>query len=601
MTAQLSPAPVFKAFNNDGTPLAGGLLYSYTAGTTTPQATYIDSTQSTPNLNPIVLNARGECALWLNPTLGYKFLLTDSLGNTIPGWPVDNITGALSSGNIIPSVTNSFTLGSPTFSWANLYLGPNNSPALDTATGNIGYVARTNAEISAAVVPVDFSYQPFDIRRYGGDPTGVSASDTALASVISVCGTNGGTITFPPGVFNFAGQIGLNVKRNIILQGSGGRSAGAATATIIQYTGTVSSVFINLNSSIGCSIRDCQIEYNQASWGNGTNTLIGCNNDGTNGDPAYNSLVNCLLGSSLGTGGAVLVDINKCIDFYFENCSFIYGNPAIRGVAVGGGGYSNVVTVKGCSFNSTRNVFGAVYYPGESWSFIGCDFEASATGTACGILGSSTVPLTKGLSITGCWFGDVTLGGSIWCTLYGNGISICGNRFGGFTTTYAISLNSCNGVLIAGNSFDTFTGGIDFTTATITGVSIVDNYFTGVTTALTTTTNAPANLVFNPNSPLIAPPAGLGKAAINGYSIDANGIVEQWGSATVTIATPLAVTFATNGIAYPNAVWNMQATLVSPSALTDTVSLSSISTTGFTLNVAGTAGTSVVYWRARGN
>lgn len=91
MTAQLAPLAVQKFFDNNGQPLAFGLLSTYIAGTTTPLATYVDSTQTTPNLNPIQLNFRGECNLWLDPTKSYKFLLQDSQGNTIPGWPVDNI------------------------------------------------------------------------------------------------------------------------------------------------------------------------------------------------------------------------------------------------------------------------------------------------------------------------------------------------------------------------------------------------------------------------------------------------------------------------------------------------------------------------------
>jgi hypothetical protein len=106
MTAQLSPTPVFKAFDNNGVPLAGGFLYSYAAGTSTPQPTYLDSTQTAPNTNPIILNARGEAAVWLNPFLTYKFNLTDSLGNTIPGYPVDNISAS-------PSAVASFTVGPP--------------------------------------------------------------------------------------------------------------------------------------------------------------------------------------------------------------------------------------------------------------------------------------------------------------------------------------------------------------------------------------------------------------------------------------------------------------------------------------------------------
>src|SRR6185437_17041416 len=135
MTTQLAPTPIFKAFDNAGLPLAFGFLYTYQAGTTTPQATYTDSTGNTPNPNPIQLNARGEAQIWLNPLQNYKFLLTDLLGNQIPGWPVDNINGSLYPGNsIIPNTTNAFTLGNAQFSWANCYLGPNNAPVLDSVS-----------------------------------------------------------------------------------------------------------------------------------------------------------------------------------------------------------------------------------------------------------------------------------------------------------------------------------------------------------------------------------------------------------------------------------------------------------------------------------
>lgn len=92
MTAQLAPTPVFKAFANDGFPLAYGKLTTYAAGTTTKIPSYTDSTQTTQNTNPITLNFRGECALWLDPTKSYKLALTDSFGNPVPGWPVDGIT-----------------------------------------------------------------------------------------------------------------------------------------------------------------------------------------------------------------------------------------------------------------------------------------------------------------------------------------------------------------------------------------------------------------------------------------------------------------------------------------------------------------------------
>lgn len=96
MTALLAPPPKLRFVDSNGNALAGGLLFSYAAGTTTKQATYTDSTGLTPNPNPIVLDARGECSVWLAPGQFYKFVLspaTDTDPPTAPIWTADNIDG----------------------------------------------------------------------------------------------------------------------------------------------------------------------------------------------------------------------------------------------------------------------------------------------------------------------------------------------------------------------------------------------------------------------------------------------------------------------------------------------------------------------------
>jgi hypothetical protein len=90
VNAFLSPN-LFKAFDNNGVPLAGGKVFTYAAGTVTPIATWTDYTAGFQNPNPVVLNYRGEAPIYLLPNIAYKFLLTDASGNTIPGWPVDQI------------------------------------------------------------------------------------------------------------------------------------------------------------------------------------------------------------------------------------------------------------------------------------------------------------------------------------------------------------------------------------------------------------------------------------------------------------------------------------------------------------------------------
>lgn len=107
MTAYLIPPLCFRELDNNGKPLAGGLVYSYAAGTTTAVATYTDSTGATQNTNPVVLNARGEAQIWGAIGVSYKFVVTDSLGNTIR--TVDNVT-------VAPATSGSFVVTATGFS-----------------------------------------------------------------------------------------------------------------------------------------------------------------------------------------------------------------------------------------------------------------------------------------------------------------------------------------------------------------------------------------------------------------------------------------------------------------------------------------------------
>ena len=86
--------PRFKAFDQNGIPFAGGLLYTYKAGTVnTPLAAYSDILCSVPLSNPIVLDNNGEAAIYLNGL--YKLVLADSTGVIL--WTMDNIAGIGSS------------------------------------------------------------------------------------------------------------------------------------------------------------------------------------------------------------------------------------------------------------------------------------------------------------------------------------------------------------------------------------------------------------------------------------------------------------------------------------------------------------------------
>jgi hypothetical protein len=97
--AVLAPQPKAQFFDANGSPLVGGKVYTYAAGTTTPLETYTDESGVTPNTNPVILDSRGECNLWFSTASSYKVVLESATGTL--QWTVDNIStyGTLASQN----------------------------------------------------------------------------------------------------------------------------------------------------------------------------------------------------------------------------------------------------------------------------------------------------------------------------------------------------------------------------------------------------------------------------------------------------------------------------------------------------------------------
>ena len=99
MSITLSPlaGAGWQFFDDNGVPLAGGLIYTYLSGTSTPATTYTSSSGVTPNTNPIVLDAAGRVPeeVWLTDDVQYRLVLQTALAVQI--WVKDNISGFLSN------------------------------------------------------------------------------------------------------------------------------------------------------------------------------------------------------------------------------------------------------------------------------------------------------------------------------------------------------------------------------------------------------------------------------------------------------------------------------------------------------------------------
>jgi hypothetical protein len=95
MAVFLSPVGGVAAqfFNSDGTVLAGGKIYTYAAGTSTPKTSYTTSAGNIAHANPIILDSAGRVPggeIWLVAG-NYKFSVFTS-ANVLIG-TYDNISG----------------------------------------------------------------------------------------------------------------------------------------------------------------------------------------------------------------------------------------------------------------------------------------------------------------------------------------------------------------------------------------------------------------------------------------------------------------------------------------------------------------------------
>jgi hypothetical protein len=215
MAVNLSPVAgaAQQFFDNNGVPLAGGLLYTYAAGTTTPLATYTSANGATANSNPIVLNSAGrlDSEVWLTSPLTYKFILKDSGGVTIATY--DDIPGIGSVSGLTSGT--SLLSGNGSGGFSNVVIGANLSFVSGTLSATAGggsgvtSVALTTPDAftvtgspvtSTGTLAVTYSGNPIPITSGG---TGVSTIPSNAVVVGPATGPGATTVQFvAPGTAN---------------------------------------------------------------------------------------------------------------------------------------------------------------------------------------------------------------------------------------------------------------------------------------------------------------------------------------------------------------------------------------------------------------
>lgn len=116
--------PFAFATDGTGTPYAGGQLFFYASGTTTPQTTYADAGLTVPNPNPVPANSAGVWPSIFLTTSPYKVVFEDANGNQV--WTADPVLQPASGGGS----TGTMPVGA-VIPWA----GPQNNPSYPLPTG----------------------------------------------------------------------------------------------------------------------------------------------------------------------------------------------------------------------------------------------------------------------------------------------------------------------------------------------------------------------------------------------------------------------------------------------------------------------------------
>jgi len=218
-------------FDSNGDPLAGGLLYTYNAGTTTPVSTYTSRSGAAFNTNPIVLNSSGRtpAEIWLEGGVLYKFVLKDSTFVQIGSY--DNIPAVND-----PTTTNNLITVAGTNALTGLAVPPLEGY---TAGAQYTFIAQNN-NTGAVTLDID-SLGVKSVTKFGTTP--LVANDIRAGALILVeyDGTRFQLLNAVSNTFNYI------VEPTTI-------SATAATGTINYDVGTQSIVYYTTNASANWTI-----------------------------------------------------------------------------------------------------------------------------------------------------------------------------------------------------------------------------------------------------------------------------------------------------------------------------------------------------------
>lgn len=234
----LSPPPKAQFLTATGTPLVGGKVYTYAAGTTTPLATYTTSGGGTANTNPVILDVRGEADIWYTNGVSYKVVLKDSTDSTI--WTVDNIAiaGSMATQNSNAVSITGGTIGSGvTFNGNTTGTASNVTGVVAVANGGTGASTAANARTNLGAAAAGANA---DITALNQDVT-LTASGTVAATSLGYRGAPQNAQTGAYGLVLTDNGKHISITTGGVTVPSNAAAAFPIGATVVIYNNSGSS------------------------------------------------------------------------------------------------------------------------------------------------------------------------------------------------------------------------------------------------------------------------------------------------------------------------------------------------------------------------
>jgi hypothetical protein len=366
MTVTLSPlaGAAWQFFDNNGVPLAGGLIYTYAAGTTTPLTTYTSTTGLVANTNPIVLDSAGRTPseVWLTSGVSYKFIVKTSTGVQIGSY--DNI-GIDNIYSVFAASSGASLIGFEQGNSSGFYTG--------AVLRNVGL------KLQETVSVLDF----MNLSDVGTTNDVTYAFNAAINAAF--------TVYVPNGTY-YVSNIALQPFTNIIGENT------FKVSIVVNTTGT--AAFYNANNY--------HIRISNLSIQSGPNVYnaIGYNQPDTTNYSAWIQFENIYTWVDLAisyNGFFIFTRWDNCQDGEGGSIPLGQYHQAIKSIpaSYSQGNQTNMNQVINCQFNNGNDPTGTIYFGyAYVWEFKDCDFEISKT-TAIHIYGC------YGVTIDNCWFENI--------------------------------------------------------------------------------------------------------------------------------------------------------------------------------------------------